>query len=436
MRPRTLARRAALLLTSVWLIAGAALGTRVAFAWNQQRQIPHQALASVPFQHEAGNIAFALSQGDGFSNLFRQKTGPTAWLAPVYPFFLFLIFRFFGAFTLQSFFVAAGANILFSAAATFPLYAVARRAVGRGTAVAACWLWVVLPAGIMVPFEWIWETSLSVLLAVLCIWLALWLAESYSLKMWLVYGVLWALTVLTNPAIGVALPVLFVWVIWQGRTVGKKSLVPPLLAALLIVAICIPWTVRNYRAFHKLVPIRSSFAFELWIGNNDIFDENAVGGIQRITRFEETRRYARLGETAYLSEKWQAATSFIRRKPALFIRLSGRRFVATWTGVEHPVHDFRAADFWPAGLVIASNFLLALGSLAGAAFLLRSRSTLAVPLLVSPVLFPVVYYLTHTSLRYRHPIDPLLLLLTVVSGQWLVARRPARGDASAPAKPI
>jgi hypothetical protein len=36
------------------------------------------------------------------------------------------------------------------------------------------------------------------------------------------------------------------------------------------------------------------------------------------------------------------------------------------------------------------------------------------PVIVFPLVFPVVYYLTHTSLRYRHPIDPVLMILTAV----------------------
>src|ERR1700746_1646101 len=109
-----------ILLTSVWVIATAAFATRVAFAWDQQRKIPHQALAIVPFDQETGNIALALSQGNGFANLFRKPTGPTAWLAPVYPVLLFVVFRVFGPMTVAGFFVAVLLNVLFSAAATFP----------------------------------------------------------------------------------------------------------------------------------------------------------------------------------------------------------------------------------------------------------------------------------------------------------------------------
>ena len=154
--------RILLLLTSVWFIAAAAVGTRLAFAYNQQRKIPHQILATVPFEQETGNIALALSQGEGFSNLFRQHTGPTAWIPPVYPFLLSLIFRVLGPFTLSSFFAAVFINALFSAATTFPLFHLAQKVAGRTVAIITAWFWVALPAGIMMPFEWIWDTSLSV----------------------------------------------------------------------------------------------------------------------------------------------------------------------------------------------------------------------------------------------------------------------------------
>jgi len=49
----------------------------------------------------------------------------------------------------------------------------------------------------------------------------------------------------------------------------------------------------------------------------------------------------------------------------------------------------------------------------GIALLVRSKRSFAFPIAVFPLLYPLIYYLTHTSLRYRHPIDPLLVFLTV-----------------------
>lgn len=397
----------------MWLAAAAAFATRAAFFWHEQSAIPHPVLAQVPFDQEAGNIAFALSQGQGFGNLFRQATGPTAWLPPVYPFVLSLIFRVFGAFTFASFVAAAVLNCIFSVAATFPLYDLARRVSSRGVAAVSAWVWVFLPAGILMPTEWIWDTSLSVLLAATLVWATVCVAGSAELRDWVWYGLLWAAALLTNPSLGIALPLLFLWAAFRSRARSSFSWSVPAIALALIAICCAPWTARNYFEFHRLIPIRSNFAFELWIGNNDVFDPHAIGGRHRITRFEETRHYAELGETGYLAEKWGLADSFIRHKPALFLLLCERRFVATWTGSEHPLDDLWQTDSQLARAVIIVNLLLAMGTLAGTVALVQQRSPFAIPLLAGPVLYPIVYYVTHTSLRYRHPIDPLLILLTV-----------------------
>jgi len=409
--------RLLLLLTGVWLIAAAALATRLAFAWDQQRKIPHQVLASVPFEQETGNIALALSQGQGFGDLFRKPTGPTAWLAPVYPFLLSLIFRVFGALTIRSFFVAVILNALFSAAAIFPLFAMARRLAGVGVAAVTCWAWVFLPSGVLMPFEWVWDTSLSVLLAAALLWLTLRLAENPGRAACLAYGLLWALALLTNPALAIGLPFLLGWVMLRAVRGPRPSWWPALSLAVIVLC-CLPWTIRNYRQFHRVIPLRSSLPFELWIGNNDIFDPQAIHGIQRITRYEETRRYAQLGENAYLDEKKNAARAFIHEKPALFLRLTLRRILATWAGTEHPYQDFRRTDSWLARGILLVNLLLTLGTVAGLTLLLLQKNSCAFPVAVFPLFFPLIYYLTHASLRYRHPIDPLLLLLTVfaVSG--------------------
>ena len=401
--------------TSLWFIAGAALATRLAFAWDQQAKIPHAALATVPFDQETGNIALALSQGHGYANLFRKDTGPTAWLAPVYPFLLSLVFRFFGPFTLSSLFVAVLLNAIFSAAATFPLYTIARRVAGLPVAAASAWIWSCLPSGVMMPFAWIWDTSLSVLLAVILVWATIRASESTRSAVWLGYGLLWALALLTNPGLGIGLPVLFGWAFLRTGFRPRRAILIPAASLLVTAVCCVPWTIRNLERLHRVIPIRSSLSFELWIGNNDIFDEHAVGGSQRITRFEETRRYAQLGETTYLDEKSRLVLKFIREKPSLFARLIGRRIIATWFGTERPYDDFQRADSALVRTILVINLLLTVGTLVGIVLLTVRRHPLAVPLIVFPVLYPIIYYVTHSSLRYRHPIDPLLALLTVLS---------------------
>jgi hypothetical protein len=59
----------------------------------------------------------------------------------------------------------------------------------------------------------------------------------------------------------------------------------------------------------------------------------------------------------------------------------------------------------------------------------RARSPYAFPAGAFVVVVPLVYYVTHASLRYRHPIDPIVLILTAIA--LTRARQPLREAARA-----
>src|ERR1700736_1298362 len=121
------------LATSLTFIVLVAMAARVTFAWDQARKIPPDVLSVVPFQQETGNIAYSLAHGKGFGAVFRTDTGPTAWLAPIYPLLIAGIFKIFGIFTARAFFAAVFLNILFSSAACVPVYFAGKRIWGMGT---------------------------------------------------------------------------------------------------------------------------------------------------------------------------------------------------------------------------------------------------------------------------------------------------------------
>ena len=228
--------------TSLALIVVVAMGVRAGFAWDQARKIAPGVLGNVPFQQETGNIAYALAQGKGFSNVFRTETGPTAWLAPIYPLIVAATFKLFGVFTARAFFACVALNILFSAAACVPIFFVGKRIGGVGVAAGAAWLWAVFPSAVMMPFEWIWDTSLSALLAALILWATLELTESKKWSDWGVYGVLWGLALMTNPALGLLLPFLLGWVAFRGCGESSKRWKRAGLVAGLAILCCLPWT--------------------------------------------------------------------------------------------------------------------------------------------------------------------------------------------------
>lgn len=402
------------ILTSITLITLFAFCCRITFVIHQGSLVPKEILATVPFENEAGSIAQGLAQGQGFCCVFRQATGPTAWLAPVYPLLLAAIFKSFGVFTVKAFYAAAILNCVFSSLACLPLYFVGKRIGGIHAAALATWIWALFPSGILMPFEWIWDTSLSALLAATLLWATLRMAESVLLREASAYGVLWGFALLTNPALGSLLPFLLGWIAYQQFKERIWNPRPLLLAAVLILFICLPWTIRNAVQFHRLIPLRSNFPFELWIGNNEIYDAHSRD-VNRITRYEQVRRYTELGETPFLAEKGQKAKAFIQEHPGLTMTLAGRRIVTTWLGTPSPWSDFLQADSALVRFLFFWNVVTVIGVLASIARLLAMRSPFTFPLAIYPLIFPIVYYFTQTSLRLRHPCDPILALLLALS---------------------
>jgi 4-amino-4-deoxy-L-arabinose transferase-like glycosyltransferase len=418
--------------TSLSLMVVIALGARVTFAWNQERKMRADLVGLVPFLNETGNIAYSLAAGHGFSSPYWQETGPTAWLTPVYPALVAVIFKVFGIHTPHSFFAIVFLNILFSAAVCVPLFYIGRRVGGPRVGSGAAWLWAIFPNAVMMPYEWVWDTSLAALLMTTILWATLELAETQRARDWWGYGLLWGFALMTNPSLGSVLPVLLGWTAYRGWKQGNWRPSRPLLGCGIAVLCCVPWTARNYLTFHRFIPLRSNFAFELWLGNNEQFDEQAQVAPAADPERAEIRSYIHMGETAFMQDKWRRASSFIQTHPRLEIVLFARRFVATWTGLEKPIAGFRDADSPLVRLVLVSNTLAAMGALCGIVVLLRSRNMYAFPLAGVVMVYPVIYYVTHASLRYRHPIDPVVLLLSAALVAALVQKGKVRVEAVPP----
>ena len=398
------------LLGSIVFIALIAMSLRTAYVIRQTRLIPAEVLVTVPFQNEVGNVAAALADGRGFCCLLRQPTGPTAWLALVYPLLLAALFKLFGTFTLASFYAAVLLNCVFSSLACIPIYYSGRRIGGPVAAALAAWIWAVFPSGIVMPFEWIWDTSLSVMLGAALLWAILRLRDSLGVFEASLYGLLWGVSLLTNPAFGSLLPFLFGWIVF--RPVSTKTLDASrlLLAIGVMILVCAPWTLRNCIRFHRFIPLRSNFAYEFWSGNNEIFDEHSHA-INRITRYEEVHLYSQDGETEFLHQKWLKAVNFVRTHPGLYFQLFGRRVIATWFGTKTPWQDFLRTDSLFVRFVFLWNAVAVVGIVVGLVRLRLSHNPGFFPLAVFPLVFPVTFYIAHTTLRHRHPCDPVIALI-------------------------
>ncbi len=115
-----------------------------------------------------------------------------------------------------------------------------------------------------------------------------------------------------------------------------------------------------------------------------------------------------MGEPAFAAEQGRLAREWIEQHPARFLLLTFRRFIFFWDGMP------RVSDV--AGLIAAKNLLfLATSVLAIWGLLLAWKRRIHGVFLFAALLifYPLVYYVCFPELRYRHPIDPELLILGV-----------------------
>src|SRR4051812_27044220 len=218
------------------------------------------------FGFETGSIARSIATGHGFSSPFGGDTGPSAWLAPVYPYFCASIFKIFGVFSYASGFVILSFNSLFAALTCPLIFKIAQRCFSRSVAIWSGWLWAVSPGFMHWPTRWVWETALSAMLfGIIFLW-SLRLSERDEMKQWLGFGALWGFAALTNPSLLAFLPFSLVWPGFHLARRSKRYVRSILLAVVTCAIVISPWIVRNRVVFHKTIFIRDNFPYEMRLG--------------------------------------------------------------------------------------------------------------------------------------------------------------------------
>jgi 4-amino-4-deoxy-L-arabinose transferase-like glycosyltransferase len=367
-----------------------------------------------PYGAETGAIAAAIASGRGFSSpLPGIASGPTAWLAPIYPYLLAAIFKIFGIYSFKSGAIIRTIDMAFSAFVCWPVFAIGNKVFGKPIGALSAWLWAVLPAGIFYPVIWVWDTALTVLCTALLFAATLYIRGRRKPLWWIGYGALWAFGAMVNPAILSLLPFFCLWALWPLRIDLVKAGKLAAGAAMIFVVGITPWTVRNYLVFHKIVPLRSNFALELWLSNNPEVPDTWAGFLHPTNDREEAAKYLRMTEIPYMQEKQREALGFMRSHPSDTLRFFFRRFEDNWMGTwDAPADEWR---FLPLSekLALVWNCLFSLLAFIGTLLMSRTRNENALPFMFALLIFPLTFYLTHTNARYRHPIDPIMCLLAV-----------------------
>jgi 4-amino-4-deoxy-L-arabinose transferase-like glycosyltransferase len=381
------------------------------------------------FGEEMGRIARALATGFGFSDPFRGHTGPTTWVGPLFPLLLAGVFKLFGVFTPQSAWVILAINSFFSALTARTTWEIAARCFNRNIAWWSAWIWALHPAALQYAVRWVWDTSLSTFLFSWVLVLTLRMRSKDSgasadpsgatLGRWALFGLLWGATGLSNPALLIFLPICGLWILGGASNFGRQVR-GALLAALVFTTCMGPWIWRNWEVFHQFVPTRGNFGAELYLGNGP----GATGFLMEydhpIQAPDQLRLYTRMGELPYSKMRGQQAWTAIREDPGLFARNTLKRVFFFWAGVPHPVSVSPWVEYGR-----SLNFVFAsVCGLLGLALALGRKAPAAGLFAWAFLLLPLVYYGVAAHARFRHPLEPLMVVLGVYLFQSAEPRRP------------
>jgi len=381
--------------------------------WVLSQLLPVHAWRDFYQYSEPARIAWAVASGYGYSSPYpHTPLAPTAQQPPVYPLLIAGIFKLAGAYTYWSLLIAVGLNAVLSAFTAVLILKIGRKTFGASVGVLAAWVWSCWLYEAVVAIR-LWESSLSALLLAIGLWLLPELAGSLRVWRWLGFGALVGVAALCNTTLLSVFPFFWLW-LWLSYHRRGRSYTRWLLASIAVcILLLLPWTIRNYAAFHRLLPIRDNLGLELWIGF-ELGEGNHSAIIQdhlfpRDFPLADPREYNRLGEIGFMEAKRQMSLDLIRQDPGRFVHLCGWRCLRFWSRPEETA--------WP---------WVSLLAWLGLALAIRRKGLAAMPYAIVLTMFPLVYYVTHTFPTYRHPIEPVIILLaayTLVSGGETFARR-------------
>jgi hypothetical protein len=156
--------------------------------------------------------------------------------------------------------------------------------------------------------------------------------------------------------------------------------------------------------------MRSNFGAELYeatLFSNDGFPWMAT--LPMAETAPEFRRYERLGEIEFSSQQGERAKAAIRAHPDLFLKNALRRVYFFWISVPHPLDAGIAVE-----AIRRINFaFFSFAGFLGLALALRRHIPAAWLFFWAFTAYPILYYFVTVQARFRHPLEPLICVLSV-----------------------
>ncbi|MCA9942492.1 MAG: hypothetical protein H6656_20460 [Ardenticatenaceae bacterium] len=258
-------------------------------------------------------------------------------------------------------------------------------------------------------------------------------SQNITTKQWVVFGLAMGITILLRQLFLLFLPFLLLWLWWAKRPRLTSFVLPVAIVVLMIV----PWTIRNYQAFDRIVPLNTNSGFAFFWGNHPRYGTQFIpilpsGEYYRM--IPEELQAQGLNEAEMDSALLSEALKIIAADPGRYVLLSLSRiptYFMFWpSGDSSPVSNISRVGSFGVFLpfMLYGLFLTLKQSFASWRERLASPFTL---LFLFMLVYSGIHILTWTLIRYRIPVDIILVIFAGYGlldlAERVLARRGAAG---------
>ncbi len=370
------------------------------------------------------NLAIRVLQGHGFT--FGEnwwpvtKAGmPTAHWSYLYTFYLLGVYAVFGIQPLIARLIQA---LIVGILQPLLAYQLGKKVFSPGVGLVSA-AWIAL-YGYFIYYGGALMTEMFYITAILFVFkLAFDLVESPEKRgLALVFGLALGIVALLRQLFVLFVPFLFLWILWAARKKGfGKTLVSLLLSSAVVAAMILPFTAYNYARFHRFVLLNTNAGYVFYWGNHPIYGTKFVPILTPdMPSYGDLLppELVELDEAALDSALMERGLEFITADPGRYVLLSLSRippYFMFWpsadsgliSNITRVISFGLAMPFMLAGVIM----ILWPNKMKVSDWLARRETLLALFLGV----YAGIHILTWTLVRYRLPVDAVLLPVAAYS---------------------
>jgi hypothetical protein len=418
--------------STLLLIVAAAILLRVLSALVQGNTVT--ILPGIYDQVSYDGLARRVAGGYGFSFAteywpMTRAGQPTAHWSFLYTLYLAIIYKLLGP---QPLIARLFQAVIVGGLQTYVIFQIAEKVFARNVGlisagITAVYIYFIYYSGALM-------TEPFYITAILySLYVAIHLSESTSkqrdLRLAVCLGIAIGITVLLRQVFLLFIPFLFLW-IWIARFRRRLGLpiISTVISFSLIILCIIPFTIYNWSRFGRFVLLNTNSGYAFFWGNNPIYGTHFVPILSGASYQDLIPKQVRnLDEAALDQELLRRGIQFVADDPRRFVLLSMSRI---------PVYFM----FWPSsdsGLISNISRVASFGitlpfMLAGIVIAVRKKwlekGNRFLNLLISPeglllifvLVYSMIHLLTWALIRYRLPVDAVLIPFAAVSIETLI----------------